>query len=543
MTTKDYNIINYTDFKQLLNTIKPEDENTILLYNKEMYNMFKRPYNKLKNLKDFRILLMTNFNKYNKINRLNIYYMKQLINLTITANLTNISPKIKNLFNLLTLDLNSNLLIKIPDEICKLNNLKELNLNYNKLNEIPHKLSALNELNKLYLNYNELENINILMNDKICFRNLIELTIVGNKLSKIPDFIYQLNKLEILNLSSNNINMIEDDISNLTNLTKLNLRHNNIYDINESFYNLSQLKWLDLSKNNITDIDYNCCKLYNLNYLNLSSNILLDVENILNITSLTLLFLSDNVFNEISDNINKLINLSYIDLSNNLELEYLSSNILNIPGIDIEISDTPLLTLSDSLMRYIYNIPINGFINDDENVHNSSIQNTMKESIINLLKDDYDIKLSTLINEIKSNIILSKEEMRILVQDLLADDRILYDSSNKNYHTIDYFTLFIKIWGRINSNDNKIELYKRLYEEISDGLYLCFVGKITRLINCLVGYYDDIHIGLSDNETIGNIIITYLNNRPLNPQLKEELNTILSERGFSTELINNWLII
>lgn len=41
---------------------------------------------------------------------------------------------------------------------------------------------------------------------------------------------------------------------------------------------------------------------------------------------------------------------------------------------------------------------------------------------------------------------------------------------------------------------------------MKDANCKCFTGRISRLVNCLVGFYDDIKIIISDSEQIGNII-------------------------------------
>ena len=40
----------------------------------------------------------------------------------------------------------------------------------------------------------------------------------------------------------------------------------------------------------------------------------------------------------------------------------------------------------------------------------------------------------------------------------------------------------------------------RLNEEMIDSECKCFTGRISRLINCLVGFYEDIEIRVDDNE-------------------------------------------
>lgn len=62
---------------------------------------------------------------------------------------------------LLELDLSSNELETLPDEICLLVSLKKLKLDGNRLSRLPHNLPALYKLEKLYLNDNELRELPI----------------------------------------------------------------------------------------------------------------------------------------------------------------------------------------------------------------------------------------------------------------------------------------------------------------------------------------------------------------------------------------------
>jgi hypothetical protein len=547
---REYIIKDYTQFKKFLNkNYKTNILNIIILDNQRAYTFFKKYYIQLKHIKYLEIYKSYAFNQNNKCNRLNVYYMTGLKYLKINAKLTNISPKIKNLVNLRKLDLSNNSLVKLPNEICRLNELLLLDITLNKLTYLPPNISELNNLKQLNMDYNDFKDINIKINNKNCFKNLVHLSISHNKLNHIPQFIFELTNLQELNLSNNNINYIDDQISNLINLKSLHLDINNIFFINESLFNLTNLVELNLGNNSITDIPITINKLVNLKELCLEHNLIFNIDNIYNVVSLERLYLNLNLFKEINNDINRLINLKYFSFANN-NIEYVSSNILDIPGLtNIFINDTVQLRLriDDRMAAYLdngvrYNNII-ALINDEENVHNIYIQESLRLSIENLLKDDYNIRYSELIMEIIDINMFEEHEFDLFINDLMLDYKFVYDYTNMDNKKTNYYTIFIKIWGRIKTNEHKIELYKRLYEEIIDGLDLCFVGKITRLINSLCGYYDDISLNISDNETIGNIIVNHLKGRELNIILKEELNKILIDRGFPIELINNWLNI
>ena len=81
---------------------------------------------------------------------------------------------------------------------------------------------------------------------------------------------------------------------------------------------------------------------------------------------------------------------------------------------------------------------------------------------------------------------------------------------------------------------------------MNDSICKCFTGRISRLVNCLNGFNDNIKINISDNEQIGNIIILIKNK--LIKENKYNLETHkklvienLLEKKYDMVLINEWL--
>lgn len=80
-----------------------------------------------------------------------------------------------------------------------------------------------------------------------------------------------------------------------------------------------------------------------------------------------------------------------------------------------------------------------------------------------------------------------------------------------------------------------------------------FTGRLTRLLNVLVGFYrrkapcmfpkgngDDIEIQISDSEQITNIILS-LQKKYSGDQLRDEFKKELLERQYIETIINEWL--
>ena len=78
-----------------------------------------------------------------------------------------------------------------------------------------------------------------------------------------------------------------------------------------------------------------------------------------------------------------------------------------------------------------------------------------------------------------------------------------------------------------------------LNQEISDRLCMCFTGRLTRLLNTLVGLYDDIKLQISDSKQITNIIIA-LKDKFSGDQLMEAVRKELQDRQYNETIINEW---
>jgi hypothetical protein len=106
---------------------------------------------------------------------------------------------------------------------------------------------------------------------------------------------------------------------------------------------------------------------------------------------------------------------------------------------------------------------------------------------------------------------------------------------NIHVYLITYSDLLIYVWYRIIKSNNKDEILQVLNQEISDGLCMCFTGRLTRLLNTLVGFYDDIELQISDSAQIT------LKNKFHDEQLRDAVKKELLDRQYSEIIINEWL--
>ena len=170
---------------------------------------------------------------------------------------------------------------------------------------------------------------------------------------------------------------------------------------------------------------------------------------------------------------------------------------------------------------------INNVYNDGQNVHNTNIQQSFRKSVENLLNDP--IK-SLNLDEILLDNIITK----------LVKEQIIEYCNDETVHSvldITFKELFTLVWERIKSSRYKNNIKQILNEELMDASCKCFTGRMTRLVNVLNGYYDDIIISISESEQIGSIISIMIGEG----KIKEEIEIELLGRGISKEIINEWL--
>ena len=422
------------------------------------------------------------------------------------------------------LDLSAKKLINV-DDLDKLDEIQELYLHWNKIYDISGMINVTN-LRKLHLGNNNIAKIKGFDN----FINLENLYIGQNKITEIKN-ISHLKKLKILALNDNYIveikgldNLINlqvlwlnsnqlyktTGLSNLNNLEKLDLSFNEITEIN-GLDNLTNLRDLDLDSNQITKIS-GLNNLINLRSLDLNSNYIKKIEGLENLTNLEYLYLHSNVIKELP--------LSLCNLRNLRHFSYYGNPIEYIP-----------LPVQRWLQRFDKNSTM--VYKDNQNIHNHHIQTSFRRSLENILRDKELLTPDAVKTEILNNDVLTEQTKREILN--YCDDQ-----SEHTTYLITYADLLVYVWSRISKSINKTDLCEVLNQEISDGLCMCFTGRLTRLLNCLSGFYDDIELQISDSEQITNIIMS-LKKKYDGHDLHDQVRIELLDRQYSTEVINEWL--
>jgi len=371
-------------------------------------------------------------------------------------------------------------------------------------------LSGLHKLTMLYLSRNPIIDLTPLSG----LYNLTKICLCYNYISDI----IPLSKLDLTPLSG------------LHNLTDLILRGLRITDLTplSGLYNLTKL---DLYNNQITDLTP-LSGLHNLTELHLGNNKIIDLTPLSGLHNLTILNLDGNQIASVTS-LSGLLNLTILDLYNNQIICVTPlSGLLNLTKLYLDHNQITLFPLSIINLRHLQefsydnhlitnlnNPVISGWLNkptdrsvysDGENVHLTSIQTCVYTSVVKLMEcwSDIDIPHHEFFN-----------------------DQTVYHNLGT------YKEVYQAVWIEINKleGDYQITAKQRLEEELDESKSRCYVGKLTRLVNCLSGLSDKVNIQISKNEEISNIVIQFKS------QGKERVVTELHERGYTDEEISDWV--
>jgi Leucine-rich repeat (LRR) protein len=297
--------------------------------------------------------------------------------------------------------------------------------------------------------------------------------IFNKNIYEIPKEIKYLTQLTYFSFSFNEIVKIPKEIQFLIQLTKLDLYNNQIKEIPKEIQYLTQLKRVSLENNQIIELP-------------------LEIINLINLICFT--YYNNPIENLLNPIINRFINR----IRNN--------QIRN---------------------NQIYNIH-----NDTQNVHSSSIQQSIKDSIFNLLKQ---LKEPYKYNYL-DDLVLTQQTKEQLIEysnyvDIHTQLKCTFDELlNAVFYEINSFEL-----------EKQISAKKRINEEMLDGLCMCFTGRISRLVNSLSGLSEKVSIKISDNEEISNIIILANKKYKKIEEIKDYIKKEMEERLYDKPFIEEWL--
>ncbi|OXU30630.1 hypothetical protein TSAR_003644 [Trichomalopsis sarcophagae] len=245
-----------------------------------------------------------------------------LKSLDLSSNsLTKLSEDVKYLGDLVNLDIHDNLLESLPEEIGSLTKLRKLNLSSNKLRTLPCKFFSLAELRCLDLKSNLIKELSPAIGDLVMLEYL---NLSSNELTSLPAGLGYLVRLIALDLNHNKLKELPPDVMSMRALKKLDVSNNRL-EVVHPLGELRKIERLDFHMNNLSSFpDVNGCT--SLHELCLSHNSIteIDVNCLESLGQLKILNLSNNEIEVVPEEIIMLINVEQLDLSYN--------NISDIPG-------------------------------------------------------------------------------------------------------------------------------------------------------------------------------------------------------------------
>jgi Leucine-rich repeat (LRR) protein len=170
-------------------------------------------------------------------------------------------------------------------------------------------------------------------------------------------------------------------------------------------------------------------------------------------------------------------------------------NLTNL--IYLSYSNNPIDHISPNLLRRLDRIQ-NGqnIYTDNQNVHNHNIQESIRESIQNILK--FKPTIENLNNLILDDNILTTNTKEILME--YSEDTSVHTILN-----ITFGELLLYVLNRIQINEHKDEIKRILNVEMHESVCKCFTGRISRLINCLNGFDELVNIKIAGSEQISQV--------------------------------------
>lgn len=299
----------------------------------------------------------------------------------------------------------------------------------------------------------------------------------NNRIRKVLDLPQTLRKIS---LKRNYIQYYNYD-SFGPNLKEFNIAHNFLNDLPFAPPSLetlivsdNPLPYLPLLPDKLKTLKASKCKLTNLPPFP---------------TSLEYLSVRHNNIQTIEDdlmNCRNLRDLKYegnpnIRLSERL-LEHIDNHFATLRGEEVDIDARNNYELPDKKTIY----------NDGQNVHNSEITKQVAEFIEYMKKTPQQIKGD---GQIIGEVSVKLKNYNIL-------QYICNTSSVHSLLKLTFRELFYIYYNHIYDKEYKDEALTILDSELMEMRYICFTGRVSRLVNTLSGLDENINVGISETEQI-----------------------------------------
>jgi hypothetical protein len=116
----------------------------------------------------------------------------------------------------------------------------------------------------------------------------------------------------------------------------------------------------------------------------------------------------------------------------------------------------------------------------------------------------------------------------------------MLDESIHTVLNVTFSDILLAVWSRIREHINKQEIIKILNIEMLDSECKCFTGRLTRLVNCLCGFEEDIVHEIDSSEQMSNISKQLYSKYDNIEDYYKELRKEFLEHGYTEEDIKKW---
>ncbi|GLC33992.1 Dynein regulatory complex subunit 7 [Pleodorina starrii] len=178
------------------------------------------------------------------------------------------------------LELSSNDLTDLPDELEEFRYLRILRLKYNQLKRIPGVVYRLQQLMVFDVSGNKISKVD----ESVGHLTLLkELDVSGNEITTLPDSLASLPKLEVVQVENNRLELLPDNLGELAAVIKMDLSTNNLRYLPNSMGQLKKVQRIDVGNNLLTKVPpsmghLKTLKEFNLRYNNLDERYKAKVE-------------------------------------------------------------------------------------------------------------------------------------------------------------------------------------------------------------------------------------------------------------------------
>jgi hypothetical protein len=219
---------------------------------------------------------------------------------------------------------------------------------------------------------------------------------------------------------------------------------------------------------------------------------------------------------------------------NKNKLTNIPIGIIYLPNLSwVSYRDNEITNLHPAITRWLNRSKTTQNVySNSQSVHDHNIEASTNESIIKFISGHK-------VNNTDVFDLIDKLSIDVKTKNLLKT----YCNSNYIHSNLKltFSEVALPVLDYINSHHNRQDLLRILNDEIIASENKCFQGRLSRLINVINGYHPDVHINISDNEQIGNIIIMLKQKYADLNELISFFVTEMNERNYEKDVVDEWV--